>query len=64
MGKTGVEWIDNQEWAGLAGSQVFMIIERHAEGWEEISLAMDAWLNARLKAAGIDAIPETEKGDG
>lgn len=38
-----------QEWAGMSGAEAFMLIERHAENWDQINSAMQAWLTANLR---------------
>lgn len=44
-----LKWYENQDWR-VSGVQAFQLIERHAEGWDEIGSAMDAWLKAHLSA--------------
>ena len=35
-----------QNWKGMGGATAYCLIERHAEGWEEVELMMNAWLRA------------------
>ena len=35
-----------QNWKGMGGATAYCLIERHAEGWEEVGLMMNAWLRA------------------
>lgn len=34
-----------QGWKGMDGAVAFHLIERHADGWEQIGAMMDAWLD-------------------
>ena len=36
----------DQNWKGMGGATAYCLIERHAEGWEEVGLMMNAWLRA------------------
>jgi hypothetical protein len=40
-----------QDWKGMDGATAFMLIERHADGWNEVRQMMDAWLRANVAAA-------------
>lgn len=40
-----------QDWRGMDGATAFLLIERHADGWDEIRQMMDAWLRANVAAA-------------
>jgi hypothetical protein len=41
------EEADNaQEWAGMDGAIAFHLIDRHADGWNEVGAMMDAWARA------------------
>lgn len=42
---------DAQDWDGMDGATAFLLIERHADGWDEIRQMMDAWLRANVAAA-------------
>lgn len=43
------EEADNyQEWRGMDGAIAFHLIDRHAEGWDEIAMMMDAWRRANV----------------
>ena len=35
-----------QNWRGMDGASAFHLIERHANGWEDVARMMDAWLQA------------------
>ena len=35
-----------QNWKGMDGATAWHLIERHAEGWEEVGQMMNAWLRA------------------
>ena len=35
-----------QDWKGMDGSIAFHLIERHADGWNQIGEMMNAWLEA------------------
>lgn len=35
-----------QKWAGMDGVTAFHLIERHADGWEDIAMMMGAWHRA------------------
>jgi len=35
-----------QQWKGMSGSVAFHLIDRHADGWGDISAMMEAWLRA------------------
>lgn len=37
-----------QQWAGMPGSTAWLLIERHADGWDDISAMMEAWLRANV----------------
>lgn len=37
-----------QQWAGMPGSTAWLLIERHADGWDDIGAMMDAWLRANV----------------
>lgn len=37
-----------QQWVGMPGSTAWLLIERHAEGWDDIGAMMDAWLRANV----------------
>jgi hypothetical protein len=39
-----------QDWKGMDGAIAFHLIERHADGWNQISMMMTAWLNANKSA--------------
>jgi len=41
------EFADNfQQWKGMSGAVAFHLIDRHADGWGDISAMMGAWLRA------------------
>lgn len=40
-----------QDWKGMDGATAFLLIERHADGWDEVQQMMDAWLRANVAAA-------------
>jgi hypothetical protein len=35
-----------QTWKGMDGAIAFHLIERHAEGWNQVGMMMEAWLDA------------------
>lgn len=35
-----------QEWKGMDGATAWQLIERHADGWDDIREMMHAWLRA------------------
>jgi hypothetical protein len=37
---------DKQDWRGMDGVTAWHLIDRHADGWNDIALMMDAWLEA------------------
>jgi hypothetical protein len=37
---------DKQRWKGMDGVTAWNLIDRYAEGWSDIGLMMDAWLEA------------------
>lgn len=43
-----------QNWRGMDGAVVWHLIDRHANGWEEIRLMMDAWLRANRTGTNQD----------
>lgn len=38
-----------QQWAGMPGSTAWLLIDRHADGWDDIGAMMEAWLRANVK---------------
>jgi hypothetical protein len=41
------EFADNlQQWKGMSGDVAFHLIDRHADGWGDVSAMMNAWLRA------------------
>jgi hypothetical protein len=36
----------DQNWKGMSGAAAWHLIERHAEGWEQVGDMMHAWLEA------------------
>jgi len=41
------EFADNyQQWKGMSGAVAFHLIDRHANGWGDVSEMMEAWLRA------------------
>lgn len=38
-----------QNWAGMDGACAFHLVERHANGWDDVARMMDAWLAANRK---------------
>lgn len=37
-----------QDWKGMDGACAWRVIDRHAEGWGEVGLMMQAWLEANI----------------
>lgn len=44
-----------QQWRGMDGRTAFHLIERHADGWEDIAMMMGAWHRANLADDRADA---------
>ncbi len=44
-----------QQWCGMDGYTAFNLIERHADGWEDIAMMMGAWHRANLADDKADA---------
>jgi hypothetical protein len=44
-----------QRWEGMNGAIAYQLIERHADGWADVGVMMDAWLeaNALNQQAGV-----------
>lgn len=45
--------LKDQAWAGMDGAVAFHLIDRHAEGWDDIRAAMEAWLHANCTASEL-----------
>ena len=43
-----------QDWKGMDGACAFHLIERHANGWDDTALMMEAWLFANRTAEAIE----------
>jgi hypothetical protein len=41
---------NSQNWAGMDGTTAWHLIERHADGWEDVGKMMDEWLAANQQA--------------
>ena len=55
-----------QQWRGMAGNTAFHLIERHADGWEDIAMMMEAWHRANteeLRAAITGLLKFHQEGD-
>ena len=39
-----------QNWKGMDGACAFHLIERHAAGWNDVALMMQAWLDANRES--------------
>lgn len=52
---------DAQDWDGMDGATAFLLIERHADGWDELRQMMDAWLRANVAAAVLAERDECAK---
>lgn len=37
-----------QQWAGMDGATAFMLINRHADDWQEVDAMMEAWRRAAV----------------
>ena len=46
---------NSQDWAGMDGATAFLLIDRHADGWDDTRLMMHEWLAANAKQA--EAVP-------
>jgi hypothetical protein len=56
----------SQNWRGISGAIAYHLIDRHADNWADISVMMDAWLEANaLNAQGMvqEALPERWSND-
>ena len=53
---TEQEAAEKQKWAGMDGRTAFHLIERHADGWEDIAMMMDAWRRANTTDDIADAV--------
>ena len=42
-----------QQWEGMDGATAFHLIERHADGWDDVGRMMDSWLLANLKTPNV-----------
>jgi hypothetical protein len=40
-----------QHWRGMNGATAYHLIERHADGWPDISVMMNAWMKANTDVA-------------
>jgi hypothetical protein len=43
-----------KSWKGMDGAIAWHLIDRHAEGWNEVGAMMNAWLRANQKEAPHD----------
>lgn len=43
---TKEEAASKQHWRGMDGATAFHLIERHADGWNDVGTMMNAWLEA------------------
>ena len=48
-GMTDAEADKAQSWKGMDGAIAWHLIDRHAEGWNEVVAMMNAWLRANQK---------------
>ena len=46
---------NSQDWAGMDGATAFLLIDRHADGWDDTRLMMHEWLAANANQA--EAVP-------
>ena len=42
---------NSQQWKGMTGSCAFLLIQRHADDWDDIELMMGEWLAANAAPA-------------
>jgi hypothetical protein len=50
---------NSQDWAGMSGADAYMLIQRHADGWADVSKMMGEWLAANTPpAAQPTPVPE------
>jgi hypothetical protein len=47
---------NKQDWKGMDGVTAWHLIDRHADGWSDIGLMMDAWLAANIAPSNADAV--------
>lgn len=45
-----------QDWAGMDGSTAYWVIQRNANGWDDIKKMMDAWLAANIHRPSVSAV--------
>lgn len=50
-----------QQWRGMDGVTAFHLIERHADGWEDIDMMMGAWHRANTEDDKADADAEIRR---
>jgi len=48
-----------QQWAGMDGTTAWHLIERHADGWDDVGQMMQAWLRANI-AKALDEVADEE----
>lgn len=51
----------SQSWKGMSGAIAYHLIDRHADNWADISVMMDAWLEANAlnaQAGVVEALEE------
>ena len=49
----------SQHWVGMDGATAWHLVERHADGWEDVRQMMHAWLRANI-AKALDEVADEE----
>ena len=44
---------NSQGWKGMSASDAYWLVQRHADGWGDVSLMLNEWLNANSRPAKI-----------
>jgi hypothetical protein len=50
----------SQNWKGISGAIAYHLIDRHADNWADISVMMDAWLEANALNAQAGVVEALE----
>lgn len=55
------DWSTAQDWKGMDGAIAWHLIDRHADGWDDVGAMMNAWLAAQAEPQGWRPISEAPK---
>ena len=55
------DWSTAQDWRGMDGAIAWHLIDRHADGWDDVGAMMNAWLAAQAEPQGWRPISEAPK---